>query len=99
MTQMQQVVLDGAGGIVVAEAAVPAPGAGEVLIKVGATGICGTDVHLLTGHYAAGRYPLVPGHEFAGHIAGVGAGVVGRARVNSSRLIPTSPAGPAGSAA
>lgn len=77
MTQMQQVVLDGAGGIVVAEAAVPAPGAGEVLIKVGATGICGTDVHLLTGHYAAGRYPLVPGHEFAGHIAGVGAGVVG----------------------
>jgi len=61
MTQVQQVVLDGAGGIVVAEAAVPAPGAGEVLIKVGATGICGTDVHLLTGHYAAGRYPLVPG--------------------------------------
>ena len=63
---MQAVVLDGTGGIEVQERPVPEPGPGEVVIAPGATGICGTDLHLRDGHYAAGRYPLVPGHEFAG---------------------------------
>ena len=75
MATMQAVVLDGTGGIEVQERPVPEPGPGEVVIAPGATGICGTDLHLRDGHYAAGRYPLVPGHEFAGHITAVGAGV------------------------
>jgi 2-desacetyl-2-hydroxyethyl bacteriochlorophyllide A dehydrogenase len=69
------VVLDGRGGIALETRPVPAPGPGEVLIAPGATGICGTDLHLIEGTYAAGRYPLVPGHEFAGTIAAVGSDV------------------------
>lgn len=44
----------------------------EVLIRVTRTGICGTDVHIFNGHYAAERLPLVPGHEFCGTIAVLG---------------------------
>lgn len=52
----------------------PEPGPGDVLIKVAACGICGTDVHILRGEYL-GSYPVVPGHEFAGEVIAVGAGV------------------------
>jgi 2-desacetyl-2-hydroxyethyl bacteriochlorophyllide A dehydrogenase len=44
----------------------------EVLIRVTRTGICGTDVHIFNGHYAADRLPLVPGHEFCGTVAELG---------------------------
>ena len=44
----------------------------EVLIRVVRTGICGTDVHIFNGHYAADRLPLVPGHEFCGTVAVLG---------------------------
>ncbi len=53
---------------------VPEPGAGEVLIRVAASGICGTDLHILQGTYM-GQYPVVPGHEFSGVIERTGAGV------------------------
>jgi L-iditol 2-dehydrogenase len=56
----------------------PAPGTGEVLIKVTAVGVCGSDVH----YYEHGRIgdfvvrqPLILGHEVAGEIVAVGAGV------------------------
>lgn len=51
---------------------VPPVGRDEVLIRVTRTGICGTDVHIFNGHYAADRLPLVPGHEFCGTIAAAG---------------------------
>ena len=51
---------------------IPAAGRDEVLIRVTRTGICGTDVHIFNGHYAADRLPLVPGHEFCGTVAVVG---------------------------
>lgn len=50
----------------------------EVLIRVEAAGICGTDVHLFQGHYDP-KYPLVPGHEFAGVVTAVGGDVTGLA--------------------
>jgi L-iditol 2-dehydrogenase len=55
----------------------PRPGAGEVLVRVAAAGICGSDVELLEGRRPAPyvRYPIVPGHEWAGTVAEVGAGV------------------------
>ena len=46
--------------------------ADEVLIKIERTGICGTDIHIFNGHYAADRLPLVPGHEFVGTIEDIG---------------------------
>ncbi|MBI1280628.1 MAG: alcohol dehydrogenase catalytic domain-containing protein [Anaerolineaceae bacterium] len=53
----------------------PMPGADDVLIKVRAAGICGTDLHIFKGEYEA-EYPIIPGHEFSGEVAAVGANVV-----------------------
>jgi threonine 3-dehydrogenase len=57
---------------------VPRPGAGEVLVKVSAASVCGTDLHIYNWDpWAQGRIhpPLIPGHEFAGAVAAVGPGV------------------------
>lgn len=54
---------------------VPRPGFGEVLIKVRASGLCSTDLHLLSGRQPLGELPRIIGHELAGDIAEVGAGV------------------------
>jgi 2-desacetyl-2-hydroxyethyl bacteriochlorophyllide A dehydrogenase len=70
-------IVDGKGGIDIVERPVPVPGEGDVLIAPGATGVCGTDLHLIEGSYEHGRYPVVPGHEFAGRIVAVGRGVTG----------------------
>lgn len=53
---------------------VPQIGHNEVLIKVMASGICGTDIHIFRGEYL-GDYPVIPGHEFSGLIEQVGDGV------------------------
>jgi propanol-preferring alcohol dehydrogenase len=55
---------------------IPAPGAGEVLVKVMASGVCHTDVHAAAGDWAAKpALPFIPGHEGAGYVAAVGTGV------------------------
>ena len=51
----------------------PEPKAEEVLVKIERVGICGTDLHIFNGHYAADKLPLVPGHEFVGLVAETGA--------------------------
>lgn len=51
------------------------PGEGEVLIKVKAVGICGSDVHGYLGITGRRTPPMVMGHEFSGIVAAVGAGV------------------------
>lgn len=50
---------------------VPTPGPGEVLVRVEAVGICGSDLELVKGTRDAAftRYPVVPGHEWAGTVA------------------------------
>jgi D-arabinitol dehydrogenase (NADP+) len=53
---------------------VPEPAPGELLVRVMASGICGTDVHIFEGEYL-GSYPIIPGHEFAGVVEKVGAAV------------------------
>ncbi len=52
----------------------PAPAPGEVLVRVMASGICGTDIHIYRGEYLGG-YPVIPGHEFAGVVEAVGSAV------------------------
>ena len=52
----------------------PEPGPGEVAIAVEACGVCRTDLHILEGEVPA-RLPITPGHQAAGHIVEVGAGV------------------------
>jgi D-arabinose 1-dehydrogenase-like Zn-dependent alcohol dehydrogenase len=56
----------------------PAPGAGEVLVRVRAAGICHSDVHYRAGLSAMGPLPLTLGHEIAGTITALGHGVAGR---------------------
>jgi L-iditol 2-dehydrogenase len=63
--------------LVVAELAVPEPGPGEVLIRVAACGICGSDVHGYDGSSGRRIPPIVMGHEAAGTIARIGEGVSG----------------------
>jgi len=47
----------------------------EVLVMVKATGICGTDIHVYRGVFPNMRFPVVPGHEYAGQVAEVGSAV------------------------
>jgi L-iditol 2-dehydrogenase len=58
-----------------AEVPMPVAGAGEVLIRVGACGICGSDVHGYDGSSGRRIPPIVMGHEAAGRIAALGVGV------------------------
>ncbi len=54
----------------------PSPGPGEVLLRIHATGICGSDLHIQDGEYAVVP-PVTIGHETAGTIEAVGDGVTG----------------------
>ncbi len=59
------------------EVPVPQPGPNEVLARVRAVSICGTDVHLVRGDYPGfwpPSFPFIPGHEWAGEIAALGPG-------------------------
>ena len=65
----------GPGRAEVATVPVPVPGHAEVLIEVARAGVCGTDLHILDGEYELARFPMTPGHEFAGTIVALGDGV------------------------
>jgi L-iditol 2-dehydrogenase len=74
----------------------PAPGPGEVLLKVACVGVCGSDVH----YYLEGRIghqvvtaPIILGHEFSAWVAELGAGVEG---LEVGRLVAVDPAIPCG---
>jgi len=77
VSAMRAVRVERPGQIGMIETERPAVGAGEVLVAVAAVGICGSDVELLEGSRPAPyvRYPVVPGHEWAGTVAEVGPGV------------------------
>lgn len=55
----------------------PTPGVGEVVLKVGRCGICGTDLHRTEHNIWTCRPPVVLGHEFAGEIVALGKGIEG----------------------
>ena len=71
-------VFHGPGELAVEEVPVPEIGPDEVLVKVGANTLCGTDLRILRGEKTRGvRRPSILGHEFAGHVAEVGRRVRG----------------------
>ena len=78
MPTMRASVLRGVGDVAVEERPIPESGAGEVLVRVGSVGVCGSDVHYYEqgriGPYVVDR-PLVLGHEAGGEVAAVGPGV------------------------
>jgi 2-desacetyl-2-hydroxyethyl bacteriochlorophyllide A dehydrogenase len=69
-------VLHRAGDVRIESVADPRPGPEEVLIRIRACGVCGTDNSLYKGDYP-GAYPVVIGHEFTGEVAEVGSAVRG----------------------
>ena len=74
-------------GLELVERPVPVPGPGEVLLRMEATSICGTDYHLFTwDEWAAENLvpPRILGHELAGTVIGTGAGVT---RVREGDLV------------
>lgn len=71
---MRAVQLRGLGDIAVVGVSDPQPKAGEVLVRVLAAGICGTDRHLYKGEFPCAP-PVTLGHEFCGEVIAVGDGV------------------------
>ncbi len=75
---MRAAVLRGVGDVIVEDRPTPRAGPGEVLVRVTSVGVCGSDTHYYE-HGRIGRFvvdaPLVLGHEAAGEVADLGAGV------------------------
>lgn len=74
MSTMKAVVYDRPGTFDIRQVPVPQPGPGEVLLRMVVAGVCGTDLHLHDGEFGP-TYPLTPGHEIVGEVAGMGPGV------------------------
>ncbi|MDT0456395.1 NAD(P)-dependent alcohol dehydrogenase [Streptomyces sp. DSM 41527] len=98
-TTMRAAVLHGPGKLSVENRPVPAPGPGEVLVRVEAVGTCGSDVH----YYREGRIgdfvvrePLVLGHEAAGTVVTCGPGTDERRTGRRVSIEPGTPCGSCG---
>ena len=62
--------------LAIEEMPIPQPRTGQVLVKVHACGVCGTDLHAASGDWPVKpKPPFIPGHEGVGHVAAVGPGV------------------------
>jgi D-arabinose 1-dehydrogenase-like Zn-dependent alcohol dehydrogenase len=68
-------VSGGGAGLEIVERAIPEPGPGQVRIKVQACGVCHSDALVVEGSWPGIPYPRVPGHEVAGIVDELGAGV------------------------
>ena len=75
MATMKAAVCTARETIVIEEVPKPAPGEGEVLVRVKATGLCGSDVDGYMGHHPMIKWPIILGHECSGVIAELGPGV------------------------
>ena len=77
--KMRAIVVNGANDYAVKMVDIPKPGPGEVLCRVHACAICGSDVGLYEGHYHKSKgwprkYPIIFGHEWAGEVVALGEG-------------------------
>ena len=93
---MKAIVWHGPGRMAIEERPEPQdPGAGELVVRPEAVGICGSEVEGYLGHMGNRTPPLVMGHEFAGVVvaAGAGAGAWEGARVTVNPLAGCGAAG------
>ena len=86
MEAMKAVVYRGKNNIVVEEVPKPEPRAGEAVIRITATTICGTDVHIVKGEYPV-REGLILGHEPVGIIDALGEGLEGEYAVGQRVIV------------
>lgn len=77
---MRAAIITEPGSLTVDDRPEPTPAPDGVVIRVGACGICGTDLHIADGEFPPSPYPLVPGHEFAGTVTAVGESAPGQLR-------------------
>ena len=64
--------------LTIEEVPIPAPGPGEVLLRVVASGVCHTDLHAAQGDWPVRPSPpFIPGHEAVGDVVALGPGVEG----------------------
>jgi alcohol dehydrogenase, propanol-preferring len=62
--------------LTIEELPIPTPGAGQVLVRVVASGVCHTDLHAADGDWPVKpKLPFIPGHEGVGYVAALGPGV------------------------
>ena len=73
------VVLSGPGAVALEEIRVEPPGPGEVLVRIEATGVCHSDLHVIEEDGWGHAFPVLLGHEGAGTVEAVGSGVDGLA--------------------
>lgn len=74
---MEALVVQAPNVLHIEQKPIPEPGRNEVLARVRSTAICGTDAHLIQGHYPGfwpPAFPFTPGHEWAGEIVALGPG-------------------------
>lgn len=77
---MKALVLTSPGKFEIRNIPMPEPGLGEVLCKIRAVAICGSDPEIIRGDIAGvwpPSYPFTPGHEWSGEVVKIGPGVVG----------------------
>jgi len=90
---MQALVLTGPDAFSITSVRVPKPGRNEVLCRVRAVAICGTDAHLIRGDYPGfwpPGYPFIPGHEWSGEVVGLGDDVASLGWAVGDRVAGTS---------
>jgi NADPH2:quinone reductase len=87
---MRAATLTDVGAVEVRERDRPTPGDDELLVRVGACGVCMTDYHMYRGSFDV-ETPMVPGHETAGTVTEVGADVTGYAAGDRVAINPTVP--------
>ena len=87
---MKACVLHGIGRLIYEDVPDPIPKTGEVLLKIKASGICGSDISRVfkKGTYS---FPTIPGHEFAGEIVDIGKGVSSSLIGKSAAVFPLLP--------
>ncbi|WP_378944229.1 L-idonate 5-dehydrogenase [Paracoccus sp. R86501] len=94
---MKAIVIHDARDLRIDEQPVENPGPGQVLIRMAAGGICGSDLHYYNhGGFGTVRLkePMVLGHEVSGHVEALGEGVTG---LSKGQLVAVSPSRPCGS--
>jgi L-iditol 2-dehydrogenase len=90
---MRALVVSAPNEFAVQEVERPRPGSFEVLCRVRAVTICGTDPHIIQGHYPGfwpKAWPLVPGHEWCGDVVEVGEGAAALGWTAGTRVAGTS---------
>ncbi|MFB4195789.1 zinc-dependent alcohol dehydrogenase family protein [Streptomyces carpaticus] len=68
---MKAALIESVGKVSLTTVPDPTPGPRDVVVEVAACGLCGTDLHILQGEFAP-TLPIIPGHEFAGEVVGIG---------------------------